>query len=284
MSADAAPQPLRLRAPRLHHLGRAACLATVMAGLAAPAAMAQTPAGADWPTPRQAATGNADDDPIAAKLLVYLRLLSGAGGTAEEYATFLNENPAWPQRGLLLARYQQALAGEADDAVAGALCPRLPLTDVTPCCAAPMPPPPPAGWRPGRVIHGSTALTAPLMHRPCRRDSGRSLRPRTTGSALTGRNARARWMPRPGRWRCLRPCSSPWPARAWPSAATTRRRKKPWAPCRPSSRPTARWCSTACAGCTTRNGWMRRWTCGAPVAWTPRSSSPRHCHRILARA
>ncbi|WP_130731687.1 lytic transglycosylase domain-containing protein [Komagataeibacter xylinus] len=118
-----------LRPACLRRWGQAACLATIMAGLATPAPAATAPAEGDWPTPRQAATGNADDDPIAAKLLVYLRLLSGAGGTAEEYATFLNENPAWPQRGLLLAHYQQALAAESDDAVAGALCPRLPLTD-----------------------------------------------------------------------------------------------------------------------------------------------------------
>ncbi|GAB6966227.1 lytic transglycosylase domain-containing protein [Komagataeibacter kakiaceti JCM 25156] len=84
----------------------------------------------DWPTPAQAATGNADDDPIAAKLLVYLRLLSAVGGSADEYATFLQENPSWPQRPVLLARYQQALVAEPDDATAARLCPILALSDV----------------------------------------------------------------------------------------------------------------------------------------------------------
>ncbi|GBQ64321.1 lytic transglycosylase domain-containing protein [Komagataeibacter swingsii] len=103
-----------------------------LALLAAPALHAApapaTPQGG-WPTPGQAATGNADDDPVAARVLVYLRLLSG-GGTAGEYATFLSENPSWPQRALLLARFQQKLAAEPDDAAAGALCDRQQLTDV----------------------------------------------------------------------------------------------------------------------------------------------------------
>lgn len=84
----------------------------------------------DWPTPGQAATGNADDDPVAAKLLVYLRLLSPVGGSADEYATFLHENPSWPLRPTLLARFQQALAAEPDDATVARLCPVLALNDV----------------------------------------------------------------------------------------------------------------------------------------------------------
>ncbi|KAB8124957.1 lytic transglycosylase domain-containing protein [Komagataeibacter medellinensis] len=110
----------------------AAVALTALVARPAPAQPPATPVDAGWPTPRQAATGNADDDPVAARLLVYLRLLSPAGGSADEYATFLGENPSWPQRALLLARFQQALATEPDSTAATRLCntPALPLTDV----------------------------------------------------------------------------------------------------------------------------------------------------------
>ncbi|KDU97020.1 lytic transglycosylase domain-containing protein [Komagataeibacter rhaeticus] len=112
-------------------LAAGVALLAALAARPAPAAPSAQPAPArgDWPTPRQAATGNADDDPVAAKLLVYLRLLSPARSSADEYATFLTENPSWPQRALLLARFQQALAAEPDNAAAGRLCAAQPLTD-----------------------------------------------------------------------------------------------------------------------------------------------------------
>ncbi|MCE2564032.1 lytic transglycosylase domain-containing protein [Komagataeibacter sp. FNDCF1] len=121
--------PLPLPHCRFRRTGIAAglAMATILAATAAQSAPAMQQ---DWPTPRQAATGNADDDPIAARLLVYLRLLSPSKGSADEYATFLAENPSWPQRALLLARFQQALAAEPDDAAAGRLCAEQPLTDV----------------------------------------------------------------------------------------------------------------------------------------------------------
>ncbi|WP_182357041.1 lytic transglycosylase domain-containing protein [Komagataeibacter europaeus] len=123
MPRRAGPGPVAAR-------GLAAGLALLLLA-ASPLHAAPAPAApeSNWPTPGQAATGNADDDPVAAKLLVYLRLLSGSG-TAEEYATFVDENPSWPQRALLLARFQQKLVAEPDDAVAGALCDRQQLTDV----------------------------------------------------------------------------------------------------------------------------------------------------------
>lgn len=117
-------------------LGKAAGLALAgqlaLHGARATPAPPAPPPGAqgEWPTPAQAATGNADDDPIAAKLLVYLRLLSPVGGSADEYATFLHENPSWPQRPILLARFQQALTAEPDDATVARLCPLLTLNDV----------------------------------------------------------------------------------------------------------------------------------------------------------
>ncbi|AXY22946.1 Soluble lytic murein transglycosylase precursor [Komagataeibacter saccharivorans] len=116
-----------------HRLGIATGLAlSGLLALPSPAASSPSPAvkAENWPTPAQAATGNADDDPIAAKLVVYLRLLSPVGGSSDEYATFLRENAAWPQRPTLLARFQQTLAAEPDDVTAGRLCGVLPLKDV----------------------------------------------------------------------------------------------------------------------------------------------------------
>ncbi|MDT8872472.1 hypothetical protein RAA17_18255 [Komagataeibacter rhaeticus] len=67
-------------ARRAPALAAGVALLAALAARPAPAAPSAQPAPApargDWPTSRQAATGNADDDPVAAKLLVYLRLLS----------------------------------------------------------------------------------------------------------------------------------------------------------------------------------------------------------------
>lgn len=47
-------------------------------------------------------------DPLAAKIADWFRLRSGYG-TAVEYRTFLDQNPAWPDRRLLVQRLEEAL-------------------------------------------------------------------------------------------------------------------------------------------------------------------------------
>ena len=64
----------------------------------------------------------ASDDPMAARLVVYLRLLTPGGGSATEIAGFLHDNPSWPNRALLTQRLDQALGNETDAAVLQRLC------------------------------------------------------------------------------------------------------------------------------------------------------------------
>ena len=115
-------------------LRRSAFLACVAAGvwmscpvLSLHAEGPAIPPAPAWPTERQAGTGNADDSPVAARLTVYLRLLSPAGGTADEYANFLTESTTWPRRGVMVARFERALSQEGDPAVLARLCARWQL-------------------------------------------------------------------------------------------------------------------------------------------------------------
>ena len=62
------------------------------------------------------------DDPVAARLSVYLRLLRPGGGSAAEIAAFLSQNPSWPNRALLGQRLDQAIAAETDPSALGAAC------------------------------------------------------------------------------------------------------------------------------------------------------------------
>ncbi len=62
------------------------------------------------------------DDPVAARLSIYLRLLMPGGGSAGEIARFLAQNPSWPNRLLLEQRLDQAIAAESDPAALGAAC------------------------------------------------------------------------------------------------------------------------------------------------------------------
>ena len=83
----------------------------------------------DWPTAQTLAAGSAD--PVAGKLVRFLRLLHPGAAGAGEIADFLVQNPGWPGQAALLARRDEALSNEADDATARALC----------VAAAPVPPP-----------------------------------------------------------------------------------------------------------------------------------------------
>jgi soluble lytic murein transglycosylase len=51
---------------------------------------------------------SAIEDPVARKLLEWIRLRSGLG-EPQEYRAFLENNPAWPERWLLTQRYEEAL-------------------------------------------------------------------------------------------------------------------------------------------------------------------------------
>ena len=62
------------------------------------------------------------DDPVAARLSIYLRLLMPGGGSAGEIARFVAQNPTWPNRTLLQQRLDQAIAAETDPVALGAAC------------------------------------------------------------------------------------------------------------------------------------------------------------------
>jgi len=82
----------------------------------------------------------AEPDPLARKLVRFYRLLapgplvpglSGAGtGRAAEIASFMAENPDWPQQALLSRRLQEALAAEKDDRAVLEICRNRPQTTI----------------------------------------------------------------------------------------------------------------------------------------------------------
>ena len=67
-------------------------------------------------------------DPVAAKLVRYERMLTPRAARADEIDAFLSEAPDWPQQGVLLRRYGEALVSERDDAVVRGLCRKRPPT------------------------------------------------------------------------------------------------------------------------------------------------------------
>ncbi len=61
-------------------------------------------------------------DPMADKLILWLRLLTPNAAPAPEIATFARQNPDWPLPTLLERRRQEAIAAERDNATAATLC------------------------------------------------------------------------------------------------------------------------------------------------------------------
>jgi soluble lytic murein transglycosylase len=92
--------------------------------LATPAA-AQTPIllamrAQDWSLATTLA--GAEHDPLATKLVTFIRLLTQDQANATELAHFIADNPTWPDHPTLEHRYADALANEPDSKTAALLC------------------------------------------------------------------------------------------------------------------------------------------------------------------
>src|SRR5271168_2323837 len=61
-------------------------------------------------------------DPVAEKLILYLRLRAPGAATSAEIADFMQRNPDWPAQATLEQRRQQAIAPDPDDAAVLAQC------------------------------------------------------------------------------------------------------------------------------------------------------------------
>jgi soluble lytic murein transglycosylase len=61
-------------------------------------------------------------DPVAEKLVLYLRLRAPGAATAAEIADFMQRNPDWPAQAMLERRRQEAIATEPDDAAVLSQC------------------------------------------------------------------------------------------------------------------------------------------------------------------
>ncbi len=88
-------------------------------------AVAQTPVllalrANNWPLATSLAS--ADPDPLAIKLVDFIRLLNPGQASARELADFMAAHPGWPDQATLEKRYGEALVLEADGRVAAGLC------------------------------------------------------------------------------------------------------------------------------------------------------------------
>lgn len=61
-------------------------------------------------------------DPVAEKLVLYMRLRAPGAATAEEIADFMRRNPDWPAQAVLERRREEAIATDPDDAAVLAQC------------------------------------------------------------------------------------------------------------------------------------------------------------------
>jgi soluble lytic murein transglycosylase len=73
-----------------------------------------------WTEAQEAAARFAD--PVAEKLVLYLRLRAPGAATAAEIADFMQRNPDWPAQAMLERRRQEAIATEPDDAAVLSQC------------------------------------------------------------------------------------------------------------------------------------------------------------------
>jgi soluble lytic murein transglycosylase len=79
----------------------------------------------------------ANPDPVAAKLVTFIRLLKPDQASATEIDQFITANPTWPDQPVLEQRYLDALASEPDQRRVVALCrDRPPVPAGLPACAA----------------------------------------------------------------------------------------------------------------------------------------------------
>ncbi len=101
----------------------------LMAGIAlllAGRAYAQSPnpmaavKASHWTEAQAIAAGIAD--PVAQKVVLYMRLRAPGAATAREIADFMQRNPDWPAQTMLERRRQEAIAAEPDDASVLAQC------------------------------------------------------------------------------------------------------------------------------------------------------------------
>ena len=81
----------------------------------------------NWPAAARLAAGAAD--PVVSRLVRYLRALAPGAATSGEILDEMEAEPGWPQAGVLLRRYEAALAAERADTVVQGLClRRVPAT------------------------------------------------------------------------------------------------------------------------------------------------------------
>lgn len=73
-----------------------------------------------WTEAQAIASGVAD--PVAQKLVLYMRLRAPGAATPHEIADFMQRNPDWPAQAMLERRRQEAIASDPDDASVLAQC------------------------------------------------------------------------------------------------------------------------------------------------------------------
>ncbi|HBK09277.1 MAG TPA: transglycosylase [Acetobacteraceae bacterium] len=88
----------------------------------------------NWSEAQAIASGFAD--PVAQKLVHYLRLRAPGAATSSEIADFMQRNPDWPAQAMLERRRQESVASDPDDASVLAQCdPAISLASAVLRCA-----------------------------------------------------------------------------------------------------------------------------------------------------
>ena len=76
------------------------------------------------------ALASTSPDPVARKLVQYVRMLTPGAARPAEIASFMADNPLWPNQALLSRRLADALAAEPDDRTVLEICARQPVREV----------------------------------------------------------------------------------------------------------------------------------------------------------